>query len=165
LAASAIVPVVGSAAPAHALWCVDATPGWYYSNVTKVATPLWQVGPTHSNYNGTPYPADMTLTSTLSGTVGISASISLSTELKVAILGGVKGEVSASVSMSLTATASNSFRITVPAHHYGNGKYGVFRFKTTGLLHRLDPCGRVLESKGYVTAYTPNRIGWYAWIS
>lgn len=163
--AGAALAVTIAAVPASAAPCTSQNAGWRYKGVTKQSIPLSQVGGTYSNYNGTRTTADMTLTSTTSGTVGMAVSMSASAEIKTAILGGVKAELGVSVSASMTATSSNTSRITVPAQRTGNGAYGVYRLKASGHLYRVDSCGRVLEDRGTVTSLSPKSIGWRTWIS
>ncbi|WP_369383953.1 hypothetical protein [Streptomyces sp. cg36] len=119
------------------------------------------VGPTNSNYNGTSRTARTTFTSEVSGEVGVSVSAGLKTSVNFLIS---KTEVQWNLNLStkITAKLGNQISVDTPPHRTTNGKYGVYRLKTTGVSYIVySNC--YMSPEQTITSYIPMRRGWYLW--
>lgn len=150
---------VQAATQPHARACNE---GYVYDGLTKSADSIAPVTPTFADYNGTNHVETDTFTATTSGTVTLTATAEETVSANV-VLGSVAEKTGVSVSFSLTATVGNQTQLTVDRGKTGYAQYGVWRVVTTGhYYYRFSDCS-IGDDQGYVTAYSPYRVGWRTW--
>jgi hypothetical protein len=143
--------------PAGDYYYVDSNDGWF---LQPVPTPSTQ----YANYNGTPYTATMTLTSTQSGTVGVSVSVGGTFDIS-AIVAGAQASTSATLTSSQYAGVGNSISFSVPPYEYGVGQYGVWRLKTYGEYYYETNTCQTQDIQYFYTWVPRNASGWNVWDS
>ncbi len=162
----AVVVLLGLAAPAQAadpdgdvkpLACVEEHS---YASISNKGQTHFRLGPGYQNYNGTSSTATVTLTATVGGTVSWSASTSLAVKGSVLVV-EAEGTLGLNLSTSLTASVTNSIRVTARAKTTVYGDYGVWRQKVYGNYGILYPSCN--SQSAWVTSYLPARVGWNVW--
>ena len=146
-------------------------PGWMY-DITSHPAPQISTGSsgqaveTKTNYNGTSTTAKMTVTSTVSTTVSeyVSGSISVSSGRVTAMFAKVKATINAGITKTRTDSSGNAMSFNVPAHSYGNGRYGSWREWVVGTSYYLsDHCTESNVMAGVTYKVPINAAGWCVW--
>ena len=164
-AMSGLVAVPASAAAPGFRDYNACQPEYVYSVITVYGNTFYGLpGGSYKDYNGTPYNAIATFTSTVTGTIGTSLSIGGSFSLS-AIVTGAQATTSATLTVSVAAGLNNSIAITVPPYHFGHGSWGAWRWYTYGEYYYLtDRC--TVTNVSYMKTWVPHVApGWNTWIS
>jgi hypothetical protein len=142
----------------------EACSGGPFLDVTANYGKVFQVtSPTYVVHNKNAKTVNETLTNTVSKTVSASVDGNLGVSLNFVVV-TVSSQVGVTGQMSWTTQTGIGVAVSVPAHEYGNGQYGVFRQYVALESYYLNGSCNEINQK-YATAYVPVGPGWTVWVS